>query len=109
MTALRPSIRRFAVCWLGLLAGLAVELAATKLLPGRFGRPVLLLAMAAMVAAVMLVFMRLRKASGLSQAFAVGGLLWLAILLGLGSMDPLTRTDTPTPAPPATSAAAPTH
>jgi hypothetical protein len=29
------------------------------------------------------------------RLFAAAGLLWLTILLGLGSLDPLTRTDYP--------------
>jgi cytochrome c oxidase subunit 4 len=52
--------------------------------------PLLGLVMAALVAAG---FMRLGRAAPLSRVFAIAGLFWLLVLLGLGSMDPLTRTD----------------
>lgn len=100
---MKPVALRFALAWLGLLALLGVELGAALLLPATAGGALVLLAMAAMLAVVMLLFMRLRRSSGLAQAFAVAGLLWLAILLGLGSVDPLSRQDTPTapqPGPP---------
>ena len=100
MTAMRTSARRMGLAWLALLVLIGAEAGVAFLRPGAFGVPLLLLAMAGTLAIVMLLFMRLREASGLSQTFAVGGLLWLAILLGLGSIDPLTRTDTPTPVQP---------
>jgi hypothetical protein len=39
--------------------------------------------------------MEIRRGSVLMRAFALGALFWLLILLGLGSADPLTRTDYP--------------
>jgi len=48
-----------------------------------------------MVAAVGTLFMQVGKGPTVIRLFAVAGLLWLTILLGLGSLDPLTRTDYP--------------
>jgi cytochrome c oxidase subunit IV len=38
-------------------------------------------------------FMQIGRGPVIVRLFAVAGLLWLSILLGLGSLDPLTRTD----------------
>jgi hypothetical protein len=46
-----------------------------------------------MVALVAFGFMEIAEAPQAARLFAVASLLWLAILLGLGSVDPLTRTD----------------
>jgi hypothetical protein len=37
--------------------------------------------------------MEIGRALTIVRLFAVAGLLWLTILLGLGSLDPMTRTD----------------
>jgi hypothetical protein len=46
-----------------------------------------------MVAAVGIMFMQIRKGPITVRLFVVAGLVWLSILLGLGSLDPMTRTD----------------
>ena len=56
-------------------------------------RIVILIPAAAMVAVVAFGFMEISRAPPAAHLFAVAALLWLAILLGLGSMDPLTRTN----------------
>jgi hypothetical protein len=48
-----------------------------------------------MVALVAFGFMEIAAAPPAAHLFAVAALLWLAILLGLGTVDPLTRTDYP--------------
>ena len=50
------------------------------------------LAMATLVA---LTFMQLARMPGLPAAFALAAVFWLMILMGLGSMDPVTRHDIP--------------
>ena len=40
---------------------------------------------------VALTFMRLGSSTGLVPVFALAGVFWLCVLLGLGSMDALTR------------------
>ena len=78
------------------MAGLgAAELAASFLPMARAWRPLLMIPAALMVSGVAIGFMEVRRGSVLVRAFAVAALLWLAILLGLGSVDPLTRTDYP--------------
>ena len=41
--------------------------------------------------------MEVRRGSVLVRAFAVAGIFWLLVLLVLGSVDPLTRTNYPVP------------
>jgi cytochrome c oxidase subunit IV len=83
--------------WLSLLVLLAAELLVTLLPIRQGGATVVLIFAAVMLAIIGLAFMRLRSASGLAQAFVVAGVFWVMVLLGLGSMDPLTRTDYPVP------------
>jgi hypothetical protein len=51
----------------------------------------------AMAVIVTLTYMRLARTKGVSSAFAVAAVLWLLVLLGLGSMDPATRRDIAVP------------
>jgi preprotein translocase subunit SecG len=43
------------------------------------------------------VFMDLRRSNNLTRVFAIGGVFWLIILLGLTIVDPLTRVQVSTP------------
>ena len=45
-----------------------------------------------MVAIVAFSFMRLRAAGALAGVFAAAAVFWLCVMMGLGSMDPATRT-----------------
>ena len=56
-------------------------------------RPLVLIPAVLMVGIVGTVFMEVRRGPEIVRLFAVAGLLWLTILLGLGSLDPMTRTD----------------
>ena len=58
-------------------------------------RPLLLVPAALMLAAVATMFMQIGRGPALVRVFAAAALLWVSILLGLGSLDPLTRTDYP--------------
>lgn len=78
--------------WLVLLLLIAAEILAAKVLGWTDVVPFLGLGAAGLVA---FSFMRLRASSGLSQIFAFAGIFWLLVLLGLGSMDALTRRDYP--------------
>ncbi len=93
--------RPFAIGWLVLLLLLAVEFGGSFLPLPRGWRSLLMVPAVLMVALVGLRFMRIGSGPTLPRAFAVAGLFWLLILLGLGSMDPLTRTDYTVPAMPA--------
>ena len=77
--------------WLALLALGAIEFGGSFIHFGRSPRPVLLLPALCMVALVGFGFMRVRHGIALARGFALAGLLWLLLLLGLGTMDPLTR------------------
>jgi caa(3)-type oxidase subunit IV len=55
-------------------------------------RPVLALPAIMMAAVVALGFMRLASAPSTAKGFAIAGLFWLTVLLGLSMMDPMTRT-----------------
>jgi hypothetical protein len=45
-----------------------------------------------MVATLGVAFMQVRRGPTIVRLFIIAALLWLAILLGLGSLDPMTRT-----------------
>jgi hypothetical protein len=78
--------------WLGLscVAALEIGLSLLPIPPG--SRPILTLPAAIMAAIVALGYMRLLSAPVIARGFAVAGVFWLAILLGLVMTDPLTRT-----------------
>ena len=83
--------------WVLLLMLLAGEFGAGFLpLPPSL-RPLILIPAVIMVAAVGIMFMQVRKGPTIVRLFVVAGLVWLSILLGLGSLDPMTRTDVYTP------------
>jgi len=84
--------RQALLCWLGLLLLGATEFGVSFIHFDRALRPLLMLPALAMVALVGLVFMRVRSGVAVVRGFALAGLLWLLLLLGLGSMDPMTRT-----------------
>jgi cytochrome c oxidase subunit IV len=69
------------------------EFAASFLPLSRAWRPLLMIPAALMVLGVAVGFMEVRRGPALVRAFAVAAVLWLLILLGLGSVDPLTRSD----------------
>jgi cytochrome c oxidase subunit 4 len=86
---LKPLLR----AWLLLIALGCVEFVASYLHLSRELRPLIMVPGVLMVVAVALAFMEVRRGPVLVRAFAVAGLFWLLVLLGLGSVDPLTRTD----------------
>jgi cytochrome c oxidase subunit IV len=90
---MRPRFRVLLAAWAILLALLAMEWAASFLPLGAGERPLILLPALAMAAVVGVAFMRIGDGPAIVRLFAVAALLWLLILLGLGSLDPLTRTE----------------
>ena len=79
--------------WLLLLVLLAVEFGLSFLTMAPGLRTLLMVPAAAMVAVVAVVFMEIRDGPVIVRGFAAAGLVWLFVLLFLGSMDPMTRTD----------------
>lgn len=87
MNAYRPHI----LSWLALLGLLGASLAVVHYAPAAVHTPVVLLIAAAMAALVLAVFMGLRHMAGLTRVFALGGLLWLLLMVVLTLADYLTR------------------
>jgi cytochrome c oxidase subunit 4 len=92
MTALRPLL----AAWGGLMALLLLQLASALLLHLPMSASIFGLAEAAII---VIVFMRIRSASPLMHIFAAAGVFWLLVLLVLGNLDPVTRTDLPVQVP----------
>ena len=84
-------IRRVLFCWLALLLIAAIEAAGSFVHFDSHWRPLLLIPALGMVALVGLMFMRVGRGSDLARGFALAALFWLLLLLGLGTMDPMTR------------------
>jgi hypothetical protein len=83
--------RQALLCWLALLLLGATEFGGSFVHFDRSLRPRLLLPALVMVALVGVLFMRVRDGAPLVRCFALAGLLWLLLLSGLGTMDPMTR------------------
>jgi cytochrome c oxidase subunit 4 len=79
--------------WLALMTLLAFEIGAALLHMGTAAA----VAAPVMIAIVAGMFMQIGRETPLSRVFAVAGLFWLAILIGLGSVDFIARKDVPTP------------
>jgi caa(3)-type oxidase subunit IV len=78
--------------WLALLCIAVLEIGASFLPIPAGTRPILILPAAIMACLVALGYMRLLTAPVIARGFAVAGMFWLAVLLGLAMTDPLTRT-----------------
>jgi cytochrome c oxidase subunit IV len=88
-----PRLRSLLLVWVLLMILLAVELGASFLPLNSSSRPLLLIPAVLMVGTVGTWFMQIGRGPTIVRLFAVAGLLWLTVLLGLGSLDPMTRTD----------------
>jgi cytochrome c oxidase subunit 4 len=86
-----PSVRQLAGVYLTLLALLVLTATATLLPPGFWSAPISLGIASAKSILIFVYFMRLRERSGLIRLFALVGVFWLAILMGLTLVDFLTR------------------
>ena len=84
---------RLALAWVLLLALLGAQVAAALAHAGWVAG----LLAPLMIGLVVFLFMDLGRASALSRIFALAGLFWLVILVGLTSVDFLARHDYPTP------------
>src|ERR1700684_539526 len=85
--------RRLTGLWLALLVLGGVEFGLSFLPLGRLARPLVMLPAIPMIVVVAVGFMNVTKGPAIVRAFAVAALFWLLILLGLGSIDALTRID----------------
>jgi len=82
--------------YLLLLLLLAAEFGVARLPLGEAARGLVLIPALMMVGIVAMGFMELGKAPQTARFFALAGAVWLAILLGLGCLDPMTRVLYPT-------------
>lgn len=83
--------RRLLIAWTLLMLLLLVELGMVLLPLPPWGRTAILLPAVAMAGIVAVAFMEVPRSPIVARGLAVAGLFWLAVLLGLGSIDPLTR------------------
>lgn len=90
-----PILRPVATVSLALLVLFALELAGAFTGWGHIFGGLLLVPAGIMVVLVGVFFMRVGESGGLAKFFALAAIFWLLILLGLGSIDPMTRTDYP--------------
>ena len=86
---------KIVLTWLALLALLALEVGASFLPLSPVVRPLILIPALAMLGVILTSFMQVGRGPVIVRLFAAGGLLWLVILLALGSLDPLTRVNYP--------------
>ena len=86
-------LRNLLLTWVLLLVLLAAEFGASFLPLERIERPLILIPVGLMVMTVGTMFMQVGRGPLIVRLFVVAGLVWLGILLGLGSLDPMTRAD----------------
>lgn len=79
--------------WILLLLLGGVEFAISFLPLDRSFRPLVMIPGVLMIAIVAINFMEVGKGPTIVRGFAVAAVFWLIVLLGLGSADPLTRTN----------------
>ena len=83
---------KLVLAWLALLALLGLEVGASFLPLGPSARPLILIPALAMLAVIVTAFMQVGRGPLVVHLFVAAGVVWLMILLALGSLDPLTRT-----------------
>jgi cytochrome c oxidase subunit IV len=88
---MRQRFRHLIAAFVSLLVLLAIEVGVTFLRLEPSARPLVLIPAVLMVLVVGVVFMEAGQGPGIVRLFAAAGLFWLTILLGLGSLDPVTR------------------
>jgi caa(3)-type oxidase subunit IV len=94
-----PDIGRLLLTWISLLVLGVLELGASFLPIDGSLRPLIMIPAVSMVILVAVNFMEVGKGPVIVRAFAVAAAFWLLVLLALGSVDPLTRTDYYVPRP----------
>jgi caa(3)-type oxidase subunit IV len=88
---MKSRFRSDLLVWLALLLGAFLEFSLSFLAIPRGVRPILILPSVGMAVLVALGFMRLLSAPDIAKGFAIGGMFWLTVLLGLAMTDPMTR------------------
>jgi hypothetical protein len=88
---MKPRHRSGLLTWVALLLAATVEFGVSFLSIPNGVRPILILPSVGMAILVALGFMRLLAAPDIAKSFAIAGIFWLTVLLGLVMTDPLTR------------------
>jgi caa(3)-type oxidase subunit IV len=88
-----PETGRLVFLWFALLLLGGIEFGLSFLPLSGLARPLVMLPAIPMIVVVAVGFMNVTKGPAIVRAFAVSALFWLLILLGLGSIDALTRID----------------
>jgi cytochrome c oxidase subunit IV len=88
---MKPRHRSDLLTWVALLLAATVEFGVSFLAVPSGVRPILILPSVGMAILVALGFMRLLAAPDIAKSFAIAGIFWLTVLLGLVMTDPLTR------------------
>ncbi len=91
---------RLLLSWGLLLLLGAAEFGASFLPLARSLRPLIIIPAVLMAAIVATMFMEVGRGPTIVRGFAVAAVFWLIVMLGLGSADPLTRTDYHVPGAP---------
>jgi hypothetical protein len=86
-----PGFGRLLSGWIALILLWALEFGASFIAMPPPLRPILLVAAAGMLGVVAFVFMHVSRGPIIVRGFAVMAVFWMIVLIGLGSMDPLTR------------------
>lgn len=86
-----PGFFRLLIAWLALILLWGLEFGLTFVHMPPSVRPVILGVTAVMLTFIAFFFMHLSKGPIIIRGFAVIGLFWMIVLIGLGSIDPLTR------------------
>ena len=87
--------RNLLMTWIFLLVLLGAEFGASFLSLTPSTRPLILIPAVLMVMVVATMFMQVGRGPAIVRLFAVAAMVWLSILLGMGSLDPMTRIDYP--------------
>ncbi|HTV78317.1 MAG TPA: hypothetical protein VMF03_08670 [Steroidobacteraceae bacterium] len=94
-----PETRRLLGLWGALLLLGAIEFGLAFLPLARLARPLVMLPAVPMIVLVAAGFMNVLEGPAIVRAFAIAAMFWLLVLLGLGSVDALTRVDYAAPSP----------
>ena len=86
-----PGFIRLTLAWLALILLWALEFGLSFVDMPPSMRPVILMPAAAMVVILAVFFMHVGDGPTIVRGFAVVAIFWMIVLIGLGSMDPLTR------------------
>ena len=87
------NFRHLLLSWVALLVLGGIVFGLSFVPMSRSLRPLLMIPSVTMSAVVAIAFMEVGRGPVIVRGFAVAAMFWLLLLLGLGSLDPITRVD----------------